>query len=203
VNTAAAREWPVAGLVVLSALAAAAWLIARVRLLPRRPVGAEERLAGYAVGLLALALLALTTVAVNPYALVFLLPALYAWLWLPQFAASPAWVRVALFLLGLAGPLLGLVSLARRTGLGLDVLPYTLRLFTAGYASIVGLVFLLAGAAIAGQFAALAAGRYAPYPDARERPPRGPIRALARRAHLARRRRLAADAEDAAAAGPG
>jgi Peptidase family M28 len=203
VNTAAAREWPVAGLVVLSALAAAAWLIARVRLLPRRPVGAEERLAGYAVGLLALALLALTTVAVNTYALVFLLPALYAWLWLPQFAASPAWVRVVLFLLGLAGPLLGLVSLARRTGLGLDVLPYTLRLFTAGYASIVGLVFLLAGAAIAGQFAALAAGRYAPYPDARERPPRGPIRALARRAHLARRRRLAADAEDAAAAGPG
>jgi hypothetical protein len=175
--------------------------VARVRLLPRRPVTAEERLAGYAVGLLALGLLALTTVAVNPYALVFLLPALYAWLWLPQAAASPAWARVALFALGLTGPLLGLVSLARRTGLGVDVLPYTLRLFTAGYSSAVGAVLLLTAAAVAGQFGALAVGRYAPYPDARERPPRGPLRELVRRAVLARRRRRRAIASEDAAAG--
>jgi hypothetical protein len=138
---------------------------------------------------------------VNPYALVFLLPALYAWLWLPQAAASPAWVRIALYVLGLTGPLLGLVSLARRTGLGLDVVPYTLRLFTTGYASAIGVVLLLAAAAVAGQFAALAVGRYAPYPDARERPPRGPLRELVRRAVLARRRRRAAAAEDATATG--
>jgi len=40
---------------------------------------------------------------------------------------------------------------------------------------------------------ALAAGRYAPYPSAAERPPRGPIRATIRHIVLARRRRRAAD----------
>ena len=129
-------------------------------------------------------------VAVDPYALVYLLPALYAWLWLPQVADRPAWVRGALFAVGLAGPLLGLLALAQATGLGIDVVPYTLRLFTGGYAALATGVLLLAGAAVAGQFAALAAGRYAPYPAARERPPRGPFRELVRRAVLARRRRV-------------
>jgi hypothetical protein len=170
-------------------IGATAWLLVRERLLPRRPVSAEERLAGSTVALLGLALVALTTVAVNPYGLVYLLPALYAWLWLPQVAARPAWLRGALFGLGFLGPLLGLVALSQATGLGLDVLPYTLRLFTGGYAAAATGLLLLAGAAVAGQLGAVTAGRYAPYPDARERPPRGPARELVRRAVLSRRRR--------------
>jgi hypothetical protein len=176
----AARQWPVTGLVVTGLVVALAWLVARERLLPRRPVSEEERLAGYAVGLLGLGLVAITTVAVNPYALVYLLPALYAWLWLPQLANGPAWARGLLFAAGLGGPALGLLALARTLHLGIDVLPYTLRLFTTGYAAAPTAVLLLGWAAVAGQFGALAAGRYAPYPEARERPPRGPLRQLTR-----------------------
>jgi hypothetical protein len=184
-NAEAAHEWPVTGLAVVAAFSTIGWFVARDRLLPRRSVSSTERLAGHAVALLALGLLGLTTVAVNPYALVFALPALYAWLWLPQFAAGRVWKRCVLLLLGLLGPVLGLIALEQRTGLGLDVVPYALRLFTSGYADPALGVLLLGGAAIAGQFAALAAGRYAPYPDAREQPPAGPLR----RAFAHRRRR--------------
>jgi len=52
----------------------------------------------------------------------------------------------------------------------------------------------LAWAASAGQLLALAGKRYAPYPSAAERPPRGPIRETIRRIVLARRRRRASDA---------
>ena len=47
----------------------------------------------------------------------------------------------------------------------------------------------LAWAAAAGQLVALAAGRYAPYPTAAERPPRGPLRQTMRSLVLAQRRR--------------
>jgi Peptidase family M28 len=194
-----ADDWPVAGLAVVGALAAVGWFVARERLLPRRQASPEERLAGYTGALLGLGLLAITTLAVNPYALVYLIPALYAWLWLPQVASGPAWARALLLVLGLCGPLLGLAALAQRTGLGLDVVPYALRLFTSGYAQPATAVLLLAGAAVAGQLAALAAGRYAPYPDARERPPGGPLRQLLR-SLLGRRRRLRP--VDAATGGP-
>ena len=184
----AAHDWPVAGLVVIGLLGALGWLIARERLLPRRPVTAEERLAGYAVGLLGLGVVAVTTLALNPYALVFLVPALYAWLWLPQLADGPVWSRIALLVLGLIGPALALLVLARALGLGIDVIPYTLRLFTSGYASSATAVVLLGWAAVAGQLGALASGRYAPYPS-REQRPRGPLRRAVRRFHLSRRRR--------------
>ncbi len=188
-DSEAAGDWPIPGLAVIGVLAALGWLVARERLLPRRAVSAEERLAGYSISLLALGLLALTTLAVNPYALVYLVPALYAWLWLPQAANSPPWVRALLVVLGLTGPLLGLVALAQRTGLGLDVIPYTLRLFTSGYAPPAAGLLILAGAAVAGQLLALASGRYAPYPDVGERP-RGPLKSVARRLLLARRAKV-------------
>ncbi len=53
--TAASGDWPVLALCLLAALAFAAWLIARQRLVPRRRVGADERLAGETAALLALA----------------------------------------------------------------------------------------------------------------------------------------------------
>jgi hypothetical protein len=45
--------------------------------------------------------------------------------------------------------------------------------------------------AVAGQLAALAAGRYAPYPAPHERPRRGPVRELMRTLLVAQRRRAA------------
>ena len=188
-GTPAAGAWPVAGLVVLALVGVAAWFVARERLLPRRPVTAEERLAGYTAALLALAVIALTTLAVNPYALVFVLPSLYAWLWLPNLHARPGWLRGALWLAGLGGPALLLLVLGSELGLGLDVLPYALGLVTTGYVSWTANVLVLGWAATAGLVAALAAGRYAPYPSAQERPP-GALRGVLHRARRPQRPRL-------------
>ncbi len=188
-DTPAAASWPVAGLVVLALPLAAGWLLSRERLLPRRPLTLEERVAGYTVALVALAVVALLVVATNPFALVFLLPSLYAWLWLAQQHGRAPWLRAGLFAVGLTGPLLPLASLAVRYGLGLDAPAYLLNLVTTGYVPWLSLALILSWVATAGQVGALAAGRYAPYPEARELPPRGPFREVVRVSVLAARRR--------------
>jgi len=65
------------------------------------------------------------------------------------------------------------------------------KLFAVGYAPLQLFVIGLGWLAAAGQVASLAAGRYAPYPEAHERPRRGPIRELIRTLVLAQRRRAA------------
>src|SRR5439155_635439 len=69
-------HWPVIGLAGLAVLSGLGWLVARERLIPRRPVSSSEELAGTTAALLALAVVALLVVATNPFALVFLLPSL-------------------------------------------------------------------------------------------------------------------------------
>jgi hypothetical protein len=186
-------QWPTGGLVALAALAGVGWLVARDRLLPRRPVRTEEELAGHTAALLALGVVGLLVVATNPFGLVFLLPSLHIWLWLPQVRERQAWVRAAVLLAGLAGPALLVWSFAGRYGLGWDAPWYIAWLFAIGYAPLPAFVVTLAWAAAAGQLAALACGRYAPYPPAAERPPRGPVRQTIRRLVLARRRRRASE----------
>ncbi|HET7044264.1 MAG TPA: M28 family peptidase [Gaiellaceae bacterium] len=186
-GSAAATHWPVVPLAGLAVLVAAAWLVTRVRLLPRRAVSAEEELAGHTIALLALAVVALTVVAINPFALVFVVPSLHAWLWLPQSRGRPA-VQAGLLVLGLAGPFLLLWSIGARFGLGLDAPWYLAALLSVGYVQLPPFAVLLAWAAAGGQLAALAAGRYAPYPDAEERGPRGPVRELVRTVVLVLRR---------------
>jgi hypothetical protein len=181
--------WPMGGLVALAVLAGLGWIVARDRLLPRRSVRAEEELAGHAAALLALGVAALLVVATNPFALIFLLPSLHVWLWLPQVRESPLWVRAIVLVAGFAGPLLLIWSFAGRFGLGWDAPWYIAWLFALGYAPLPGFVIALAWAAGAGQLVALVGGRYAPYPSAAERPPRGPLRATLRRLVLAQRRR--------------
>ena len=175
-------------------LAGLGWIVARDRLLPRRAVHAEEELAGHTAALLALSVVALLTVATNPFALIFLLPSLHVWLWLPQVRESTVWVRVVVLVAGFAGPLLLIWSFAGRFGLGWDAPWYLAWLFALGYAPLPGFVIALAFAAAAGQLVALVGGRYAPYPSAAERPPRGPLRETLRRLVLSqRRRKLAAE----------
>jgi hypothetical protein len=189
-------SWPAAGLVGLAMLAGVGWLVARDRLLPRRPVRPEEELAGHAGALLALAVVGLLVVATNPFALVFLLPSLHVWLWLPQVHSRGAWARALVLLAGFAGPALLLWSFADRYGLGWDAPWYVAWLFALGYAPLPIFVIGLGWLAAAGQLSAIAAGRYVPYPSAAERPPRGPIRETIRRLVLAqRRRRRAAEPE--------
>ena len=190
-------DWPIGGLIVLLVLALLGWLVTRQRLTPQRPVSATEELAGTTAALLALAVVALLVVATNPFALVFLLPSLHAWLWLPQVRRKPTWTRLAVLGAGFLGPLLLLGSLAMRYGLGLDTPWYLAELTATGYVKLPALAIAVGWLAAAGQVTALTVGRYAPYPNARERPPRGPLREALRRTVLTVRgaRRRGAGAE--------
>ena len=151
------------------------WLVTRERLLPRRPARLEETLAGHTVALLALGLLALLVVATNPFSLVYLLPSLYAWLWLPQAHAASPLARAVLLVLGFAGPLFLLLSFSTRFDLGFEAPWYLLSLVAVGYTPWLAVVLGLAWLGIAAQLAALAAGRYAPYPSGgrQQRPGQG------------------------------
>ena len=166
---------------LLAVLLVVGWLVVRERLIPQRPARLEETLAGHTVALLALGLVALLVVASNPFSLVYLLPSLYAWLWLPQAHASSPLARAGLLVLGFAGPLLLLLSFSTRFDLGYETPWYLLSLVAVGYTPWLAVGLGLAWLGIAGQLAALAAGRYAPYPTGRRRPRRDGLR-LVRRA---------------------
>jgi peptidase M28-like protein len=171
---------PIGGILFLAAALAVGWLVARPRLVPSRPTTAEERLAGLATALACVAVVAVVLAAAKPYALAFVLPSLYAWLWLP--IERRLWQRVAMFVVGLAGPVLGLVLLANELGLSIPrTALYAVGLVTVGYvplsSALLGLVWL----AVAAQVAAIAFGRYAPYANGAEPSPPGAIRSLVRR----------------------
>lgn len=183
--------WPGAALIVFVALAAGGWVVARSRLLPRREIRPEERLAGQSGALLALGVAGLLVAATNPFALVFILPSLHAWLWLPQVQTRHPGVRAGVFAAGLAGPFYLVWSFATHYGLGWDAPWYLAKLFAIGYAPLPMFLIGLGWLAVAGQLAALAAGRYAPYPAPHERPRRGPLREVFRTLFLAQRRRAA------------
>jgi hypothetical protein len=118
---------------------------------------------------------------VHPLALVFLIPSLYAWMWLPQ-VSSHAWLRDALFGAGLAGALLVVISVGDRFQLGARTPLYLIQLVSAGYIRWTAFVLVLGWAAVTAQLGALAVGRYGPYSGGVARPPRGPIREGVRRA---------------------
>ena len=167
-------EPPLTGLVLVSLAFVAGWLVARRRV-AGVPAAAEHRLAGFAAALTWLAGVSIVVALVEPFALVFVLPSLYAWLWLPL--PTRTWARVAVYAAGLLGPVAGLLVLAHELGLGLlDAALYVLGLVTVGYIPLSTVVLALAWLAAATQLAALAFGRYAPYAGGAERPPTGPVR---------------------------
>lgn len=163
-------------LALLGTVLLAGWLVGRERLLPRRPAKLEETLAGYTVALLALGLAALVVAVTNPFSLVYLLPSLYAWLWLPQAHAAPAPVRGGLLALGCAGPAILLLSLSSRLELGADAPWYLVSLVGVGYVPWLATGLAAVWLAAAGQLAALAFGRYGPYDATRGSGSRGALR---------------------------
>ena len=168
-------DWPLSGLVILCVAFVVGWLASRRRLIPITRPTQEERLAGYAVALTWLGLVAVVLAFVKPYALVFVLPSLYAWLWLPLRSRFSA--RVGLYVLGLSGPFGGLLVLEHELRIGvLDAALYTAGLTTVGYISLGSVLLALAWAAAAAQLGALALGRYAPYAGGAEPPPPGILR---------------------------
>jgi hypothetical protein len=198
-TSAVAHIWPAGALLGLGVLALGAWLLTRERLIPRRAITLEEELAGHTASLLCLGALSLLVVATNPFALVFLLPSLHVWLWLPQVRGTPLAVRLGVLALGFAGPALLFGLFATRFGLGWDALWYIAALRAVGYVPFIVMPLLAVWLAASGQLAALAAGRYAPYPAAADLPPTGPIRRLIRRSaravHNRRRRESAGELE--------
>ena len=106
----------------------------------------------------------------QPVRLLFVVPSLYAWLWLPQVKRRSSWARDILYGVGLAGPVLAVVAIGAQLGLGLglDAPLYLVSLMTLGFIPWMTVLVLLAWAAIACQLGALAAGRY------RAVPPRTP-----------------------------
>ena len=184
-----AHDWPARALLGLAVLTLIGWFVSRERLIPRRAVTAEEELAGHTVALLCLGALSLLVVGTNPFALVFLLPSLHVWLWLPQVREALIWVRFGVLLLGFAGPALLLGSFAGRFGLGWDAFWYVAELRAVGYVPFIVMPLAIVWLAGTGQLAALASRRYAPYPDAAELPPRGPARRVLRSGVLAVRKR--------------
>jgi hypothetical protein len=170
----------VLALLGLASVCFVAWLVVRQRLTPRRAIGPDEQLAGETTALIGLAVVALLVLATNPYALVFVLPALHAWLWLPHLRARRGPAGLLVLVAGLVGPGLIVLSLGIRFGLGFDAPWYLLELAAVGYLHVPAVAITLAGAACAAQLTAVTTRRYAPYPGRRERPARGPIRELVR-----------------------
>ncbi len=171
---------PIFGGLLLALAFVLGWLIARRRLGSSGGATSEERLAGFSVALALLGAVAVGLTFVQPYALVFVVPSLYAWLWLPL-EGRLAW-RLTLYAVGLAGPIIGLALLGRQLGLtAFDAALYVIGLVTVGYVPVLSAVLGLLWAAAAVQIGALACGRYGPYAGGAEPPPRGPLRrALAR-----------------------
>jgi peptidase M28-like protein len=201
-ETHAAGNWPVLALLLLLLLALPGWLVARARLAPQRQPTAEEELAGHSAAILALGVVALLVVATNPFALLFLLPSLHVWLWLPHLHERGAAARLGLLAAGALGPFILVGSFMFRFGLGLDAPWYLAELVALDYVSIVAFFLALCWLAGAAQLTAIATGRYRPYPSAAERPPRGPIRNTVRAIVLGvrTRRRAAVDEREAAEA---
>jgi hypothetical protein len=199
-ETHAATDWPLLGIVLLALLALPAWLVTRSRLAPRRPATAEEELAGHTAAMLVLGVIALLVVATNPFALLFLLPCLHLWLWLPHMRGHRPIARLGLLIAGLIGPFILLGSFMFRFGLGLDAPWYLAELVAVGYITFVPFFLTLCWAAGAAQLTAIALGRYRPYPSAAERPPLGPIRSAVRAVVLGirSRRRTPVHADEAA-----
>jgi hypothetical protein len=177
-------DWPVFALAVFTCFLAVGWLVGRDRLVPRRPLGDGEELSGQVAALLVLAVLSLLIVAMNPYAVIFVLPSLHAWIWLPQVRGRRAPVRAAVLITGFLGPALLVGSVATRLDLGLDAPWYLGQLAAVGYIRFPTLLVAGAWVAVAAQLTAISAGRYAPYPSADERRQLGPIRRLVRTAIL-------------------
>ena len=136
-------------------------LRARARLIPRARARPEEDLGAYAVAFVALLIVATATALVSPYGLVFVLPSLYAWLFLPQLRRAPGWVTDVAFGLGLIGPVLALVVLGEQLDLGLRAPLYAAALLTTGVVPWASTLVLAAWAAVASLVGAIAAGRYA------------------------------------------
>jgi Peptidase family M28 len=134
------RSWPAGGLVVLGVALLLGWLVARMRLLPGHRGEPEADLAGQVAALLAVAASAVVVALANPYAILFVVPSLAAWLWLPQLLSGEH----------------------DQLDLGGRSLLYAVSLATTGTVPWLQTLGFLLWLAAAAQLGAIEAGRYGP-----------------------------------------
>jgi hypothetical protein len=158
-----ALSWTGILLALLAGLAV--WRFAgRPRTSPGPPstVSGADRTAGLAAGLLGMSFASVLLAATNPFALILVLPAVHLWLLLPAAARLGRRFMVAVFLLGLVGPVLLTLEYATRFHLGASTPRAMLAMVASGYLSPVIATCLTLAAASSAQLAALIAGRYGP-----------------------------------------
>jgi hypothetical protein len=150
--------------------------VTRPRLLRVVTTTGEERIGGLAGGLVGLMLAALLLTAVNPFALVVVLPAAHIWLYLPAAARSGRRILLLVYVFGFIGPVAFVVEMWTAQGLGTDTFRALIAMTASGYlAPAVAACFALSAAAAA-QLGSLVAGRYAaPHAPVRGGGPRMPL----------------------------
>ena len=159
-------DWPFAGLLAIAALVARSAGYGPARALGRgSPRAATRRSPGYAVALVALGAVAVATALVSPYGLVFVLPSLYAWLWLPQLAPAAGSATSSTAPASPDRPSPSSPS-APSSGSASTRPLYVVSLMTLGFIPWTTVLVLIAWAAVATQLGALAAGRYRPVESA-------------------------------------
>jgi hypothetical protein len=151
-----------AGILIPAGAGLLFWLfVSRPRLVRVERVSGEERIGGLAGGLVGLGLAGLLLTAVNPFALVVLLPAAHIWLWLPSAAGTGRKTLLVVYLAGMVGPAGLVFELWTAQGVGASTPRALVAMTASGYLSpAVAVCFALAAAAAA-QFGALVGGRYA------------------------------------------
>jgi hypothetical protein len=109
---------------------------------------------------LGLSFAGLVLCAVNPFALIILLPLAHACLWIPRFATAGRWAMLGLLAIGLLGPLVIIWELWGGQDLGSSAPRAVVAMAASGYLSpAVSIPLALAGAA-ASQMLAVVLGRY-------------------------------------------
>jgi hypothetical protein len=164
----------VTGILIAAGIGLLFWrFVTRPRLLRVVTTTGRERVGGLAGGLLGLALATLLLTAVNPFALIVVLPAAHIWLWLPAAARSGRRMLLLVYVVGFVGPVALVVEMWTSQGLGSDTFRALVAMTASGYlAPAVSVCFALAAAAAA-QLGSLVAGRYAvPHPPVRGGPRR-------------------------------
>lgn len=158
---AIAITWTGIGLAALAGLLV--WRFAgRPRIAPVRPISGIDRTGGLVAGILGLDFAATLLVAVNPFALILVLPAAHLWLLLPSAARFGRRFMLVVYALGFSGPALLLLEYATRFHLGLSTPRAMLAMTASGYLSPVVAACLTLVTASALQVGAVIIGRYSP-----------------------------------------
>ena len=158
-------------LLVLSTLG---WLAARPGLAGDGPASRSEELGGHLAGMLVLIGVSLVVAASNPYALIFVLPSLHAWLWIPHVPRDQRSSRLGLYAVGFLGARCCSSSRSRSgSGSGSTRSGTCSRSSPSGYVAVPVVLAALVWAATAQHMGAIAIGRYAPYSSSSETGPLG------------------------------